>query len=166
MPETDPFLIEEELLPEELEQLAELADAVGDTLENLGEFMTPGDRFPLKPVSFEEAEEFGDRYNEQRLGQIIVLFAMQSLGVSPETLTMPFRTEDGKEWFHTTTHDIVLGTDGSDWWVEFESAMGPAEIEPAAEVAKTRARTRVRAKKAIASAQDKAPPKKAPRKRK
>ncbi|GEM_PF-5390385 len=113
-------------LSEDLEKKFEtLAGAISDTIENLGTILAAGDRFALDPASFEEAEEYDeDDENPEALKAFIVAFAQKQLGV--HSAATPHHALADDSFYLTSQPNILLGTDGKDWWIELVPS---AEIE-------------------------------------
>lgn len=111
-----------ELSPEDLEKFEIVGEAVFDTIENIGDILTTGDRFSLDPSNFEEIEEYIE--DPAKLKALIVEFARRQLGV-PSAMT-PSYTRGEDTFYLTNQADTFLGTDGEDWWIEI---IPPDEIE-------------------------------------
>lgn len=103
---------------EQTELLEGLKATVTDTMENLQQFLAKGDRFPLHTASFSDAEKIAEKVGNEKIMGTILLTAMEKLGIDGANLPKPFKSHGNERWFNTSLNGVVLGTDGSDWWVE------------------------------------------------
>lgn len=108
---------EYELTPEDEKKFEKLGEAVTDAVASLDVLLAPGDRFPLHPGSFEDAAEFTDDVTS--LPDVIRAFAFRELGVTPQGLTTA-RESGSEKWYATARPDVLVGTDGADWWLEIK----------------------------------------------
>ena len=133
MSETEPTNIIE-VTPEDLERVEELRDSMTDTLENIGDFVSPGDKFPIHPASFEEAAALEEELGEDKLKACLVVLAKQILGFPKKAGTLFSHKENGTQWGPTKFKKVYLATDGTDWWVEHEPDLSSkTKIAPAKE---------------------------------
>jgi len=118
--------------PENAEKKFEaLAEAVSETVESIGEILSPGERFALHPTTFTEAEQYGE--SEVVLEALIVGYAMEQLSVDPKKSG---RRIGGSTYLATNQPNTFVGTDGEAWWIEIIPAeegskedVVPAEIQ-------------------------------------
>jgi len=135
---------EVQLSAEEREQFQEVAEAVGDTIENIEMFLEPGDRFAIHPATFAEAEALEE--DEGRVKDLLRVFVFEALGLEQGSLQV-FGKVQNEQWFKTKNPDLVVGTDGTDWWLEFASSV-PEEISEGSKVNAVRKSVAKKAKKA------------------
>ena len=105
------------LTPEDEKKFETLGAAVADVIASADTLLVPGDRFALHPDNFAEASDFEE--DAGQLPSVLCAFAFRELGVTPAGLTT-VREEGNEKWFATDRPDVLLGTDGTDWWIELK----------------------------------------------
>ena len=121
-----------------------------DTVENIEMFLEPGDRFAIHPATFVLAEGFDE--DESRMKNVLLNFVLDAFDLKQGSLET-FRKVGQEQWFKTSNPELVLGTDCSDWWLEFASSVpeAPDEQESAKTVQKIRGGVAKKVKKARTS---------------
>lgn len=142
---------EHELTPEDEKKYAALIEALSDTVAGIESLLSPGDRFALRAENFGDVPQFdfdvtaasslaarggAEATSMDQLAadvvdtevdevaaanRVILAAALRELGVTTQGLTTV--RESGKEkWYATGRPELLLGTDGTDWWIEIANS--------------------------------------------
>jgi len=94
---------------------------IADVVTGLTDLLAGGEKLPLHPQSFEALSDPPlDPATEGKVRQVILLYAFRALGFNPKQPELLAEREDGR-LFKTNQSHIVLGFDGTNWWLELST---------------------------------------------